>query len=90
MMDDDDDRLAAAPDPEGAPSDRVRTADPAGSDAPTTDRPAARTASPGVDLQAYIGRQLRAVYDDVAQQPVPERFLDLMRQLEEQTAGKTG
>ena len=38
--------------------------------------------TPGVDVQAYIGRQLRAVYDDVAKQPVPERFLDLMRQLE--------
>ncbi len=38
--------------------------------------------SPGVDVQAYIGRQLRAVYDDVAKQPVPERFLDLMKQLE--------
>ncbi len=37
---------------------------------------------PGVDVQAYIGRQLRAVYDDVAKQPVPERFLDLMKQLE--------
>ena len=38
----------------------------------------------GVDVQAYIGRQLRAVYDDVAKQPVPERFLALMKQLEEQ------
>ena len=38
--------------------------------------------TPGVDVQAYIGRQLRAVYDDVAKQPVPERFLDLMKQLE--------
>ncbi len=39
--------------------------------------------NPGVDVQAYIGRQLRAVYDDVAKQPVPERFLDLMKQLED-------
>ena len=39
--------------------------------------------SPGVDVQAYIGRQLRAVDDDVAKQPVPERFLDLMKQLED-------
>ena len=35
-----------------------------------------------VDVQAYIGRQLRAVYDDVAKQPVPDRFLDLMKKLE--------
>ena len=38
--------------------------------------------NPGVDVQAYIGRQLRAVYDDVAKQPIPERFLDLMKKLE--------
>ena len=38
--------------------------------------------NPSVDVHAYIGRQLRAVYDDVARQPVPERFLDLMKQLE--------
>ena len=39
---------------------------------------------PGVtDVQAYIGRQLRAVYDDVVKQPIPDRFLALMKQLEE-------
>ena len=35
-----------------------------------------------LDLQGYIGLQLRAVYDDVAKQPIPDRFLELMRQLE--------
>ena len=35
------------------------------------------------DVQAYIGRQLRAVYDDVVKQPIPDRFLALMKQLEE-------
>ncbi|RYC32694.1 hypothetical protein D3273_06280 [Lichenibacterium minor] len=41
-------------------------------------------ARPGVtDVQAYIGRQLRAVYDDVVKQPIPDRFLALMKQLEE-------
>ena len=37
---------------------------------------------PAADVHAYIGRQLRAVYDDVAKQPIPDRFLELMRQLE--------
>lgn len=37
-----------------------------------------------MDVQAYIGRQLRAVYDDVVKQPIPDRFLALMKQLEEQ------
>ena len=36
----------------------------------------------GADVQAYIGRQLRAVYDDVAKQPIPDRFIELMKQLE--------
>ncbi|WP_131194989.1 NepR family anti-sigma factor [Lichenihabitans psoromatis] len=37
---------------------------------------------PTVDIQSYIGSQLRAVFDDVANQPVPDRFLELMRQLD--------
>lgn len=41
----------------------------------------------GTDVQAYIGRQLRAVYDDVVKQPIPDRFLALMKKLEEGTPG---
>lgn len=37
------------------------------------------------DMQQFIGRQLRAVYDDVVQQPVPDRFLELMKQLDNKT-----
>jgi hypothetical protein len=33
-------------------------------------------------LQDHIGRQLRAVYDDVLQQPVPDRFRELMEKLD--------
>ena len=53
-----------------------------------TDAPAesaANTAAPDpvtADMQAFIGRQLRAVYDDIAKQPIPDRFLELMKQLE--------
>jgi hypothetical protein len=38
----------------------------------------------GIDaeVQAHIGRQLRAVYDDVANEPVPDRFLRLLRELD--------
>ena len=36
------------------------------------------------DLQAHIGRQLRAVYDEIANEPVPDRFLKLLEQLERQ------
>jgi hypothetical protein len=34
------------------------------------------------DLQAHIGRQLRAVYDEVVNEAVPDRFLELLRELE--------
>jgi hypothetical protein len=32
-------------------------------------------------LQAQIGAQLRAIFSDVADEPVPERFLELLRNL---------
>jgi hypothetical protein len=34
------------------------------------------------DIQAYIGTRLREVYDDVASQPIPDRFIELMRELD--------
>ena len=34
------------------------------------------------DLGTQIGFQLRNLYDDVLNQPVPDRFLDLLSQLE--------
>ncbi len=43
----------------------------------------------GPELQAHIGRQLRAVYDEVAQQPVPDRFLKLLDELERKQAPKS-
>ena len=45
-----------------------------------------RSLSP--DMQQFIGRQLRAVYDDVAKQPVPDRFLELMKQLDNKTGAR--
>ena len=34
-------------------------------------------------LQAHIGRQLRAMFDGVAHEPVPDRFLQLLKDLEQ-------
>lgn len=34
------------------------------------------------DLQSYIGARLRQEFDAVASQPVPDRFLQLMRELD--------
>ena len=38
-------------------------------------------------VQCEIGRQLKAFYDDVISEPVPDRFLELLQQLEK-SAGK--
>ncbi len=35
-----------------------------------------------VQIQDHIGRQLRAVYDDVLNQPVPDRLLELLEELD--------
>ncbi len=34
------------------------------------------------DLQAHIGRHLRAVFDEVASEPIPDRLLRLLKDLE--------
>jgi hypothetical protein len=38
----------------------------------------------GRDVQSKIGQQLRAMYDDVVSAGVPDRFSELLRQLDEQ------
>jgi hypothetical protein len=35
------------------------------------------------EIHAAIGRYLRAQYDDLAQQPIPARLVDLLQQLEQ-------
>jgi hypothetical protein len=36
----------------------------------------------GRDVQAKIGNQLRAIYDDVVKEGVPDRFIDLLKRLD--------
>jgi hypothetical protein len=36
----------------------------------------------GRDIQAKIGQQLRAMYDDVVNEGVPNRFAELLNQLD--------
>jgi len=40
--------------------------------------------------QKRIGDQLRAMYDELMQQPVPDRFRDLLDQLDKTNGGKEG
>lgn len=37
----------------------------------------------GREAQQKIGQQLRAMYDDVVKEGVPDRFADMLRQLKE-------
>ncbi len=40
------------------------------------------------EIQSRIGHQLRAMYDDVVRQGVPDRFADMIRQLDSPTAAE--
>ena len=40
-------------------------------------------------IQTRIGDQLRAMYDDLKQQPVPDRFKDLLSKLEKNDEEQT-
>ena len=40
-------------------------------------------------IQNEIGKHLRAVYDDVINEPVPSKFMDLLEQLERSTTRKS-
>ncbi len=42
----------------------------------------------GNDVQAKIGQHLRAMYDDVVRQGVPDRFMDLLAQLDRPDADR--
>ncbi len=55
-----------------------------------------KTAGPGkqgglnAEIQSRIGHQLRAMYDDVVRQGVPDRFADLIRKLDTPEGGSGG
>ena len=40
--------------------------------------------------QRAIGRELRRMYDDVAQEPIPDDFMDLLRKIDDAEASKGG
>jgi hypothetical protein len=50
----------------------------------------ARARPPQIDarVQFEIGKHLRAVYDPVLNEPIPDRFLKLLEELEQSTAQK--
>ena len=48
-------------------------------------------AKPQIDprVQNEIGKHLRAVYDDIINEPVPSKFMDLLEKLERSTTQKS-
>ncbi len=48
----------------------------------------AAVASGSPPVYDMIGRRLRDYFDEVAKQPVPDRFLELLNQLDSKTSGK--
>ena len=42
------------------------------------------------EIQSRIGHQLRAMYDDVVRQGVPDRFAELIRKLDDPEAKNAG
>ena len=42
------------------------------------------------NAQAHIGRQLKAMYDDVVKQPIPDRIRELLEQLDKGTSAASG
>ncbi|KMO13913.1 NepR family anti-sigma factor [Methylobacterium platani] len=57
---------------------------PPGEPAPQGEGEAAGPDQPALDrnVQGRIGSHLRAMYDELMQQPIPDRFIDLLAELE--------
>jgi hypothetical protein len=51
-------------------------------------KPSVKPAKLGRDVQARLGQQLRAMYDDVVNQGVPDRFSELINRLDGKKDGE--
>ena len=58
--------------------------------APGHDRPRVLPELFVAQVQRAIGRELRRMYDDVAQEPIPDDFMDLLRKIDEAEGSKGG
>jgi len=72
----------------GGPAEAV----PAGTSGSGARRIAATGGGSGLDgdIQAKIGQHLRAMYDDVVRQGVPDRFMELLARLDSRDDRETG
>jgi hypothetical protein len=42
------------------------------------------------DMHTYIGRQLRALYDEIVNEPIPENLVRLLEDLDQKKPRKSG
>ncbi len=71
---------AVVPDQGKPETDHMQTRDAMGRPVTPSNKPEARL---GREVQARIGQQLRAMYDDVVSEGVPQHITDLVRRLGE-------
>ncbi len=55
----------------------------------TASRPGGATPRIDPRIQREIGKHLRAHYDDVVNEPVPDKFIELLQELERSVAKKS-
>ena len=54
-----------------------------------TPTPARMSLGLDADVETHIGSRLRAMYDSVLREPVPDRFLDLLHQLDSKMSAQS-
>ena len=54
----------------------------------SADRSAPRASAPAPAVDQLISRQLKAIYDEVVNEPIPDRFLRLLQELERKKEGE--
>jgi hypothetical protein len=62
--------------------DKPATLKPAGAKAPRNARKKGPEAAPGAAVHEHIGRALRDMFEEVLVQPIPDKFVSLLKELE--------
>ncbi len=56
---------------------------------PRGDQPRPEVPRGDIPVDRHISHQLRAIYDEVVSEPIPDRFVKLLAELERKQAGKS-
>ncbi|GGF25613.1 hypothetical protein GCM10011611_34620 [Aliidongia dinghuensis] len=55
-----------------------------------TPNPQRLSLGPDAEVELQVGRRLRAMYDSVLHEPLPDRFVTLMQQIDERISARSG